>query len=96
LNASSIDSEFASLFVPKTASPQFCCDSNHLQCAMNRWLSAERSALNGADGISDVEGKVTRVGASERAANEFQQGNDRRQNAANTRALNHGFSLLPS
>jgi hypothetical protein len=30
---SSIDSEFASLFVPKTASPQFC-DSNHLQCAM--------------------------------------------------------------
>src|SRR6266511_5393632 len=43
---SSIDSEFASLLVPKTASPQFC-DSNHLQCAMKRWLSGARSALNG-------------------------------------------------
>src|SRR5437879_7138081 len=43
---SSIDNEFASLFVPNTASPQFC-DSNHLQCAMNRWLSGERSDLNG-------------------------------------------------
>jgi hypothetical protein len=46
-------------------SPQFC-DSNHLQCAMNRLLSGARSALNGADGISDIEGKATRVGASER------------------------------
>ncbi|SRR6266498_1694258 len=80
---SSIDSEFASLLVPKTASPQFC-DSNHLQCATNRWLSGARSALNGADGISDIEGKVTRVGASEREANEFQRGNNRRQHAANT------------
>ena len=43
---SSIDSEFASLFVPNTASPQFC-DSNHLQCAMNRCGSGARSALNG-------------------------------------------------
>jgi hypothetical protein len=43
---SSIDSEFASLFVPNTASPQFC-DSNHLQCAMNRCRSGARSALNG-------------------------------------------------
>src|SRR6266480_1926195 len=43
---SSIDSEFASLLVPKTASPQFC-DSSHLQCAMKLWLSGERSALNG-------------------------------------------------
>ena len=41
---SSIDSEFASLFVPKTASPQFC-DSNHLQCAMNRSVSGERSCF---------------------------------------------------
>src|SRR6266404_6431512 len=43
---SSIDSEFASLFVPNTASPQFC-ESSHLQCAMKRWLSGARSALNG-------------------------------------------------
>jgi hypothetical protein len=43
---SSIDSEFASLLVPNTASPQFC-DSNHLQCAMKRSLSGARSALNG-------------------------------------------------
>src|SRR5436190_21550866 len=43
---SSIDSEFASLLVPNTASPQFC-DSNHLQSAMNRSLSGERSVLNG-------------------------------------------------
>ena len=43
---SSIDSEFASLFVPNTASPQFC-DSNHLQCAMNRSLSGDRSSWNG-------------------------------------------------
>jgi hypothetical protein len=43
---SSIDSEFASLFVPNRASPQFC-ESNHLQCLMNRWLSGERSSLNG-------------------------------------------------
>src|SRR6266566_6214673 len=27
---------------------------------------AQRSVLNGADGISDIEGKATRVGASER------------------------------
>src|SRR4029077_20683798 len=38
--------EFASLLVPNTASPQFC-ESNHLQCAMNRSGSGERSALNG-------------------------------------------------
>src|SRR5437867_7673280 len=43
---SSIDSEFASLFVPNTASPQFC-EINHLQCAMKRWLSGVRSLLNG-------------------------------------------------
>src|SRR6266403_1845969 len=43
---SSIDSEFASLLVPNTASPQLC-DSSHLQCAMKRWLSGERPALNG-------------------------------------------------
>ena len=43
---SSADIEFASLFVPNTASPQFC-DSNHLQCAMNRSRSGDRSALNG-------------------------------------------------
>src|SRR5213078_4989008 len=43
---SSSDSEFASLFVPNTASPEFC-DSSHLQCAMKRWLSGARSALNG-------------------------------------------------
>jgi hypothetical protein len=45
--------------------------------------------LNGGDGTSDIEGKVTRVGASERAANEFQRGNDRRQHAANE--FGHGF-----
>jgi hypothetical protein len=28
--------------------------------------------MNGANGMSDMEGKVTRVGAIERAANEFQ------------------------
>jgi hypothetical protein len=43
---SSIDSEFASLLVPNTANPQFC-DSNHLQCAMNRFRSGDRSFLNG-------------------------------------------------
>src|SRR5437870_3370760 len=43
---SSIDREFASLFVPNTASPQFC-DSSHLQCAMKRLLSGARPALNG-------------------------------------------------
>src|SRR5437773_7289494 len=43
---SSIDSEFASLLVPNTASPQFC-DSSHLQCAMKSSLSGERSVLNG-------------------------------------------------
>src|SRR5205823_5332822 len=43
---SSAASEFASLVVPNGASPQFC-DSNHLQCAMNRCPSGERSALNG-------------------------------------------------
>ena len=43
---SSADIEFASLLVPNTASPQFC-ESNHWQCLMNRWLSGERSALNG-------------------------------------------------
>src|SRR5262249_21620644 len=43
---SSNDSEFASLLVPNTASPQFC-DSNHLQCATNRLPSGARSALNG-------------------------------------------------
>jgi len=42
----SIDNEFASLLVPNTASPQFC-DSNHLQCAMNRLLSGEKLPLNG-------------------------------------------------
>jgi hypothetical protein len=63
---SSIDSEFTSLFVPNTASPQFC-DSNHLQCAMNRRLSGARSALNG----------VTTG-----------------QHAADSLALNHGFSFI--
>jgi hypothetical protein len=43
---SSVDIEFASLFVPNGASPQFC-ESNHWQCLMNRSLSGERSALNG-------------------------------------------------
>src|SRR6266404_7720970 len=43
---SSTDSEFASLVVPNGASTQFC-ESNHRQCAMNRSLSGERSALNG-------------------------------------------------
>src|SRR2546423_11822849 len=43
---SSTASEFASLFVPNAASPQFC-ESNHLQCSINRWLSGERSALHG-------------------------------------------------
>jgi len=43
---SSIDREFASLFVPNTASPQFC-DNSHLQCAMKRWLSGARSAFDG-------------------------------------------------
>src|SRR5438552_15917366 len=43
---SSIESEFASLFVPNTASPQFC-DSNHLHCATNRWLSGARLLLYG-------------------------------------------------
>ena len=36
----------ASLVVPNTASPQLC-ETNHLQCLMNRSLSGERSALNG-------------------------------------------------
>jgi hypothetical protein len=40
------DSEFASLLVPNTASPQFC-ERSHLQCAMKRSLSGDRSALNG-------------------------------------------------
>jgi hypothetical protein len=44
--STSIDNEFASLLVPNTASPQFC-DSNHLQCAIKRWLSGERSLSNG-------------------------------------------------
>ena len=44
--STSIDSEFASLLVPNTASPQFY-DSNHLQCAMNRLLSGDKSPLNG-------------------------------------------------
>jgi hypothetical protein len=43
---SSIDSEFASLLVPNTASPQFC-DSNHLQCAMKRSRSGDKSSLKG-------------------------------------------------
>src|SRR5690349_476021 len=43
---SSKESEFASLFVPNTASPQFRA-SNHLQCAMNRFRSGDRSARNG-------------------------------------------------
>src|SRR5207237_10935947 len=43
---SSAASEFPSLVVPNTASPQFC-DSSHLQCATNRCSSGERSALNG-------------------------------------------------
>jgi hypothetical protein len=66
--STSIDSEFASLFVPNTASPQFC-DSSHLQCAMKRWLSGERSALNGADGISDIEHVAigNRVGRRQRS-----------------------------
>jgi hypothetical protein len=63
-----------------------------------RSTPCERWALNGADGISDIEGKVTRVGASERGANEFQRGNDRRQHAANARALHpirfHRFLLI--
>jgi hypothetical protein len=44
----SIDSEFASLFVPKTAGPQFC-DRSHLQCAMNRRESGDKSSLNGVN-----------------------------------------------
>jgi hypothetical protein len=43
---SSSESEFASLVVPNTASPQFC-ESNHWQCAMKRSLSGEKSARNG-------------------------------------------------
>src|SRR5262245_29015559 len=43
---SSNASEFASLLVPNTASPQ-SCDSSHLQCAMKRSRSGLKSALNG-------------------------------------------------
>ena len=43
---SSAPSEFASLVVPNTASPQFC-ESSHWQCAMKRSLSGEKSAPNG-------------------------------------------------
>ena len=39
-------SEFASLVVPNTASPQ-SCETSHWQCLMNRSRSGERSALNG-------------------------------------------------
>jgi hypothetical protein len=59
---------------------------------MNRLLSGERSALNGADGIRDIVGKMTRVEASERAANEFQRGNHWRSHAPNP--LTHGSALL--
>src|SRR6266550_5347014 len=58
LTRSSIDSEFASLLVPKTASPQFC-DSSHLQCAIKRWLSGERSVLNGVT----TGAKTPRIGS---------------------------------
>src|SRR6266404_2050696 len=43
---SSAASEFASLVVPNTASPQFC-ESSHWQCAMKRSLSGEKSAPKG-------------------------------------------------
>src|SRR5437868_9666495 len=43
---SSTDIEFASEFVPNTASPTFC-DNNQRQCPANRSASGERSALNG-------------------------------------------------
>src|ERR1700738_5450431 len=43
---SSAASEFASLVVPNTTSPQFC-ESSHWQCATKRSLSGEKSAPNG-------------------------------------------------
>src|SRR5207244_9778512 len=76
------DSEFASLFVPNTASPQFC-DSSHLQCAMNRWLSGARSLLNGVTTGASTP-RMHRLMISHQTSNIEHQ---------ISRTLDHGFSF---